>query len=153
MIDVSALNNEMHRLHDSSRMEDLLVDPVVSPALTLAHVFLSEECRSAYHAAHTEKCLYCSEPVAPKKGKFSGEFFELEGKGRVHTECFESYSDATSDPCIVCKEGVRKKGRFSGDFCLFEGKKCHKVHERPEMDFDAHHRQTNHPLIGPWEFR
>lgn len=92
------------------------------------------ECRSAYHAAHTEKCLKCSEPVAPEKGKFCGEYYVVEGKGRVHSECFESYSDATAEPCIVCKEGVRKKGKFSGDFCMFDGAKCHKVRARTFLD-------------------
>lgn len=85
------------------------------------------ECRSAYHAAHTEKCLQCSEPVAPEKGKFSGEYYDFEDQGRVHSECYEAYADATADKCIVCKEGVRKKGRFCGEYAVFQAGKVHKV--------------------------
>lgn len=87
----------------------------------------SVECRKAYHAAHTIKCLHCSEPVAPEKGKFSGEFFEVEGGGRVHGECFEEYSEATADKCLVCKGAVRKKEGFSGDFMIVDNGKVHKV--------------------------
>lgn len=85
------------------------------------------ECRAKYHEKNTKKCLQCKAPVAPEKGKFSGEFYEVEGKGRVHSECFEEYSDATAEKCIVCKEGIRRKGRFSGDFGIFDAGKVHKV--------------------------
>lgn len=85
------------------------------------------ECRSAYHEANTAKCLHCKAPVAPEKGKFSGEFYELEGEGRVHAECFEDYEDATAEKCIVCGEGIRKKGRFCGEFAIFSEGRVHKV--------------------------
>ena len=88
------------------------------------------ECRLAYHAEHTEKCLQCSEPVAPEKNKFSGEFMELEGKGRVHSECFDEYSEATAEKCLVCKEAVRKKEGFSGYFVKFDAGIVHKVGDR-----------------------
>lgn len=65
--------------------------------------------------------------MAPKKGKFSGEFFELEGKGRIHSECYEAYEEATADRCLVCKKAVRRTEGFSGDFMVVEGGKVHKV--------------------------
>lgn len=71
--------------------------------------------------------MKCSEPVAPEKGKLSGAFFEVEGKGRVHAECYEEYAEETADKCLVCKQAVRKKEGFSGDFMLFEAGKVHKV--------------------------
>lgn len=85
------------------------------------------ECRAKYHEESTAKCLQCKAPVAPEKGKFSGEFYELEGEGRVHSECFEDYSDATAERCIVCTEGILKKGRFCGEFAIFEAGRVHKV--------------------------
>lgn len=85
------------------------------------------ECRSAYHKKNTERCLQCNEPVAPEKGKFSGEFFELEGKGRIHSECYDAYEEATADRCLVCKKAVRQMEGFSGDFMVVEGGKVHKV--------------------------
>lgn len=88
---------------------------------------LTVECRAAYHAANTEKCLQCSEPVAPEKGKFTGEFFEVEDRGRVHAECYEEYEEATADKCLVCKDAVRKKEGYSGDFMKFDDGKVHKV--------------------------
>lgn len=87
------------------------------------------ECRSAYHEEHTQRCLQCNEPVAPEKGKFSGEFFELEGeeKGRIHSECYDAYEEATADRCLICKKAVRRMEGFSGDFMMIEGGKVHKV--------------------------
>lgn len=97
-----------------------------SPTPVTTFVF-AVECRSAYHAANTEKCLQCSEPVAPEKGKFTGEFFEVEDEGRVHSECYEEYAEKTADKCLVCKQAVRKKKDFCGDFCMFDGGKVHRV--------------------------
>lgn len=87
------------------------------------------ECRLAYHEKNTQRCLQCNEPVAPEKGKFSGEFFELEdGKGRIHSECYDAYEEATADRCLVCEKAVRRMEGFSGDFMVVEGgKKVHKV--------------------------
>lgn len=85
------------------------------------------ECRSVYHEKNTERCLQCKEPVASEKGKFSGEFFELEGGGRIHAECYDAYEEATADRCLVCKKAVRRMEGFSGDFMVVEGGKVHKV--------------------------
>lgn len=99
------------------------LDPITNMRVRV----LVAECRAAYHAKNTEKCLQCSEPVAPEKDKFTGEYIELEDKGRVHAECFDEYSEATAEKCLVCKEAVRKKEGFSGYFIMFDHGKVHKV--------------------------
>lgn len=71
--------------------------------------------------------MHCSEPVAAEKGKFSGEFYELEGKGRVHSECYEQYEEETADRCLVCKKAIRQKEGYSGDFMMVDGGRVHKV--------------------------
>ena len=66
----------------------------------------------------------------PEKGKFSGRYFEVDGEGCVHAECYEEYAEATADKCLVCKQAVRKKEGFSGDFTVFDDGKVHRVRVR-----------------------
>lgn len=110
--------------------------------------FFPVECRSAYHEKHTERCLQCGEPVAPKKGKFSGEFFELEeGKGRLHSECYDAYEEANADRCLVCKKAVRRMEGFSGDFMVVEGGKVHKVGRWKESRIGLSRLRLPNPLF------
>ena len=60
--------------------------------------------------------------------KFSGSYFNIEGKGELHSECHEAYQLASAPKCFFCDEPVTSAGgKFSGSSYSIEGRG--KLHE------------------------
>lgn len=60
------------------------------------------------------------------EGKFDGRFMEVEGKGKVHGECYAAYQVAAAPRCLHCGEPVAKvQGKFDGRYYEADGGKVH----------------------------
>ena len=50
-----------------------------------------EECYAAWSLQNAEKCFFCGGPIAEMPGKYSGSFYEIAQKGKLHAECGEAW--------------------------------------------------------------
>ena len=75
----------------------------------------------------TRRCTHRNHHRNPPL-KFSGSYFNIEGKGELHSECHEAYQLASAPRCFFCDEPVTSAGgKFSGSSYNIEGRG--KLHE------------------------
>jgi len=82
-----------------------------------------EKCVADFFQTH---CVQCVDLLVPSaNGQFSGKQ-EMVKEGRIHSECWESYSHAHFPLCVHCNQPCSEHGNFSGMVYEYaEGKECH----------------------------
>jgi calpain len=50
------------------------------------------ECYEPFKENTAEKCMHCQGPVMAIEGRFDGRFYNMDGKGKVHSECWTDFN-------------------------------------------------------------